>query len=157
MIVVTRLSRLFAGQPESISHARAFTRTFVFERVPDELFRAVELVVSELCTNAVEHTASGEEGGHFVLELELHGDHVRVSVIDFGSPSPPIVNDEPAGTEAVRGRGLFIVEAFSRLGEANRCESGDGSGRTSSAHQCERAADTAPSAAPAHCQLLNWS
>ncbi|XRQ08902.1 ATP-binding protein [Actinomadura welshii] len=111
---MTRLSRLFAGRPESISEARAFGRAFLGDRLPDEVAGLVELVVSELCTNAVEHTASGEDDGRFVLELELLEEHVRVAVVDMGAQTRPAVNDEPSGPDVVSGRGLFIVEAVSK-------------------------------------------
>ncbi|MFG2022036.1 ATP-binding protein [Actinomadura geliboluensis] len=114
VIDVMRLSRLFAGRPESVSEARAFGRAFIGDRVPDEVAGLVELVVSELCTNAVEHTASGEDGGSFVLELELQDGHVRVAVVDMGAQTRPAVNDEPSGPDAVSGRGLFIVESVSK-------------------------------------------
>ncbi len=113
VIEVKRLSRMFPGRRESISDARAFARAFVVGRSSDDLADTAELVVSELCTNAVEHTASGEEGGQFVLELEVHDGCVRVGVIDFGAQTEPTVNDgEPC--DAVTGRGLFIVEAVSK-------------------------------------------
>lgn len=114
VVDVTRLSRLFAGRRDSISQARAFGRAFIADRVPDEVAGLVELVVSELCTNAVEHTASGEDGGSYVLELELQDGHVRVAVVDMGALTQPAVNDEPSGPDAVSGRGLFIVEAVSK-------------------------------------------
>ncbi|WP_242608695.1 ATP-binding protein [Actinomadura formosensis] len=114
VIDVTRWSRLFAGRPESIRDARAFGRAFVGGRVPDEVAGLVELVVSELCTNAVEHTASGEDGGSFVLELDVENGHVRVAVVDMGALTYPVVKDDPDGPTAVSGRGLFIVESVSK-------------------------------------------
>ncbi|GAA4078910.1 hypothetical protein GCM10022214_41500 [Actinomadura miaoliensis] len=114
VVDVRRLSRLFEGRPESISEARAFAWAFMVGRVPDELADQVALVVSELCTNAVEHTASGEVGGKFVLELEVFPEHVRVSVVDMGAPSLPKLSCEGADLEAVNGRGLFIVDAVSK-------------------------------------------
>ncbi|QXJ23626.1 ATP-binding protein [Actinomadura graeca] len=114
MIDVTRWSRLFAGQPQSIGDARAFARALVVDRAPDDLVRTVELVVSELCTNAVEHTASGEDGGEFVLELEVQCGHVRVGVLDMGAQTRPAVSDQASGSDVISGRGLFIVEAVSK-------------------------------------------
>ncbi|GAA2282280.1 ATP-binding protein [Actinomadura luteofluorescens] len=124
VIDVTRLSRLFAGRPESISEARAFGRAFIADRVPDEVAGLVELVVSELCTNAVEHTASGEDDGNFVLELELQDGHVRVAVVDMGAQTQPTVNDEPSGPDAVSGRGLFLVDAVSKAWGSERVRVG---------------------------------
>jgi anti-sigma regulatory factor (Ser/Thr protein kinase) len=114
VIDVTRLSRLFPGLPESVGEARRFAWTFVADAVPGELAERVELVVSELCTNAVEHTASGDPGGWF-LDLEVHSDHVRVVVIDKGAPP----GEAPAlrvasGPYAISGRGLHIVAALSK-------------------------------------------
>ena len=114
VVDVRRLSRLFEGRPEAISEARAFACAFMVGRVPEELAEQAALVVSELCTNAVEHTASGEVGGTFVLELELFAEHVRVSVVDMGAPSVPQLSCEEADLEAVNGRGLFIVDAVSK-------------------------------------------
>lgn len=84
------------------------------ERVPDDLMETAELVVSELCTNAVEHTASGETDGHFILELEIHTGRVRVSVVDLGAQTRPAVNDAQASDDAESGRGLLIVDAVSK-------------------------------------------
>jgi anti-sigma regulatory factor (Ser/Thr protein kinase) len=114
VIDVTRLSRLFEGRTESIRDARAFARAFIAERVPDDLVETAELVVSELCTNAVEHTASGDTGGHFILELEIHTGRVRVSVVDLGAQTRPAVNDAQADDDAESGRGLLIVDAVSK-------------------------------------------
>ncbi|MFD0857215.1 ATP-binding protein [Actinomadura adrarensis] len=111
---MTRLSRLFSGRPESVRDARCFAWTYVAERVTGELAHSVELVVSELCTNAVEHTASGRPGGWFLLELEMHPDHVRVSVMDNGALATVPASSDGVDLDAVSGRGLFIVEAVSK-------------------------------------------
>lgn len=114
VIGVTRWSRLFTGRPQSISDARAFSRAYMIKKAPEDVVTTVELVVSELCTNAVEHTASGEEDGHFVLELEAHPEHVRVAVVDLGAQTDPVVRDEAASVDAISGRGLLIVDAVSK-------------------------------------------
>ena len=114
MVVVRRLSRLFEGRPESVGAARAFARAFLIGRVSEELADRAVLVVSELCTNAVEHTASGEVGGKFVLELEVSPGRVLVGVVDMGAPSRPKLCFEAVGVDAANGRGLFIVEAVSK-------------------------------------------
>ncbi|QXJ22792.1 ATP-binding protein [Actinomadura graeca] len=114
MIDVTRWSRLFAGRPQSIGDARAFARALVVDRASDALAETVELVVSELCTNAVEHTASGEEDGKFVLEVEMQNGHVRVGVLDMGAQTRPTVSNQASGADVTSGRGLFIVEAVSK-------------------------------------------
>ncbi|MBG6086995.1 ATP-binding protein [Actinomadura viridis] len=106
---------MFSGRPESVGDARRFAWTFAADQVPVDVADMVELVVSELCTNAVEHTASGEPGGWFILELEVHTDHVRVIVIDQGAPSGsvPALGKVP-DLDATSGRGLPIVDAVSK-------------------------------------------
>jgi anti-sigma regulatory factor (Ser/Thr protein kinase) len=55
--------RVFPGRPDQIAHARDFTRR-VLGLCP-VLDEAV-LLVSELATNAIEHTATGNEGSFHV-------------------------------------------------------------------------------------------
>jgi histidine kinase-like protein len=67
------------------------------------------LVVSELVTNAIVHTAST----HIVCELHDGGDLVRIAVRDEGcAPGEP----HPAcgRSEEEHGRGLFLVDALCR-------------------------------------------
>lgn len=109
---MTRWCRLFNGTPEAVGLARKFARLVLADHV---LADAVELVVSELATNAIEHTESGRPGGLFVVELEVFADHVEVAVIDMGSDSRPVlVGDDPADEATLSGRGLHIVRALSK-------------------------------------------
>lgn len=62
----------------------------------------VELLTSELASNAVLHTQ-----GPFGVEVSVDGDIVRVAVHD-GDPTPPTMRDGAA--TAVTGRGMRIVE-----------------------------------------------
>jgi anti-sigma regulatory factor (Ser/Thr protein kinase) len=75
-------------------------------RLEPECFAAVELVVSELVTNAVRH--SGAHAGHpILLEVLCSRERVRVSVSDPGHGFP-----RPAGPpdlERVGGWGLHLV------------------------------------------------
>lgn len=104
-------SRLFDGKPEEITEARRFARMVC---AGHECVEMVELVVSELGTNAVQHTASGGPSGFFVVELEVDCRHVRVSVVDMGAGTEPALSsNDPADSEAVSRRGLRIVEAVS--------------------------------------------
>jgi serine/threonine-protein kinase RsbW len=67
------------------------------------------ICVSELCANAITHTASGR-GGVFTVEVHLPRDGVaRVAVTDDGSASVPAATS--AGPTAEGGRGLAIVAA----------------------------------------------
>lgn len=50
------------------------------------------LVVSELGTNAVKHTASGTPAGMFVVTVEREDGRSRVSVQDMGSDGKPAIH-----------------------------------------------------------------
>ncbi|MER5910883.1 SpoIIE family protein phosphatase [Streptomyces sp. NPDC001982] len=93
--------------PEAVRHARRFTRrTLRSWGVPDDHMDAVQLVVSELVTNALVHT-----GGQVRLDLTLVNHRFRVAVAD-SSPRTP-VKPTSLGWEATGGRGIVLVEAMS--------------------------------------------
>jgi anti-sigma regulatory factor (Ser/Thr protein kinase) len=79
---------------------------------------ALMTCVSELCANAIAHTASGN-GGVFIVELDLSRPGVaRLAVTDEGSPSVPAAAslDLPAAASldlmGEGGRGLALVAAY---------------------------------------------
>jgi DNA-binding NarL/FixJ family response regulator len=81
-----------------------------------ELVADVELLVSELVTNAIIHTSSEPR-----LEVHVRRGLVRVSVYD-SDPNPPVARDAPPPD--LGGRGLrFVNELSSRWGSER---SGDG-------------------------------
>src|SRR4051812_46071513 len=71
--------------------------------------RAVELVLSELTTNAIRHSASGEPGGIVHIRLaEMDDDTVRVEIGDDGPRTRP--DDHWTAQDAADfGRGLTVV------------------------------------------------
>ncbi len=70
------------------------------------------IVVSELLANSLKH-ASPLTSGQLIVTLAVDPALVEIAVTDGGSPSQrPRV--EHAGTTAVGGRGLAMVEALSR-------------------------------------------
>ncbi|MFE7580338.1 ATP-binding protein [Streptomyces gardneri] len=73
----------------------------------------VALVVSELVTNAVVHTASGR----VICEIREGEDTLRIAVRDEGGPAGPRMRD--CGEEE-RGRGLLIVDALCTAWGADR-------------------------------------
>ncbi|UNO44340.1 ATP-binding protein [Streptomyces sp. MST-110588] len=80
----------------------------------------VELVVSELFTNAVRHTESQSVG----CELTLNGARLRVEITDQGrGTSTPHI--QPGSVDKECGRGLFLVGALSE----NWGVRADGAGR----------------------------
>ncbi len=65
--------------------------------------------ISELCANAIAHTASGR-GGVFTVEVDCSRDGVaRVAVTDDGGPSVPVPGSLDLMAEG--GRGLALVAA----------------------------------------------
>lgn len=102
--------RTFPGQPDEISRARHFTYHYL-RHTP--AVAEVCLMVSEVTTNAVQHSRSGQPGGEFTLTLTMEDTGVRVEVEDEGSTFgavPHVENAEPS--EAEHGRGLAVVEAL---------------------------------------------
>ncbi|PKV86861.1 ATP-binding protein [Streptomyces sp. TLI_146] len=106
------------GSPEEVARARRWTRDVLREHPRGD---DAVLVVSELGTNALTHTA-----GHVLrVMLTVTEGRVTVAVTDSGgAPDGPKVTEAPE--EAVHGRGLNIVMAL-----ANRLSvTGDEAGRT---------------------------
>lgn len=96
----------FPGSPEQVSRARRFVADALG---PVPVLDEIVLLVSELSTNAVLHTASGE-GGTFEISI-LPGPgpgSVRIEVRDSGSGRIPALR--PGEALAETGRGLGLVE-----------------------------------------------
>jgi anti-sigma regulatory factor (Ser/Thr protein kinase) len=99
-------ARTFAGSPEEIRNVRHFVRQLL-EDCP--VIDDVILLVSELATNAVRHTASGRDGTFCVLVQAADG-RARVEVHDLGSDTAPAVRH--AGAPGESGAGLAVVETI---------------------------------------------
>lgn len=112
-------SRIFSGTHDQIAQARAFAKE-ILGTVP--VLDDVVLLVSELCANAVLHTASGD-GGKFEVVICRSNRQVRVEVRDDGSERQPVIS--PPGLAAV-GRGLQLVAALAEYWGYR----GDRNGRT---------------------------
>ncbi|OMI39106.1 regulatory protein [Streptomyces sparsogenes DSM 40356] len=69
------------------------------------------MIVSELSTNAVTHTASGSPTGTFHVALALSKQVVAISVTDDGG-KPETPHPAEPDQEATHGRGLSIVMAL---------------------------------------------
>ena len=104
---VTKRSAIeLPGTLGSVPAARRYVRTVLGPEYDD-----VELAVSELVTNAVQHSDSAKDG-KVTLELAVGAGRVRVDVTDDGSATRhPRLADPPVDSE--HGNGLKIVRAIS--------------------------------------------
>jgi serine/threonine-protein kinase RsbW len=112
------VSIVFAGTPESAPAARRLIRDLLAgcPRLDD-----CELVATELIANAIRHSASGNEGGTFLLTITAAADRIRLEVEDQGSTQEmhdwyhdAMRNAIPAQADAADdcGRGLALVQAI---------------------------------------------
>jgi anti-sigma regulatory factor (Ser/Thr protein kinase) len=112
-------ARTFRGVPASVPEARRFVAELLVGCPAREVLMTC---VSELSTNAIVHTASGQ-GGAFTIEVTLPRPGVaRIAVTDEGALSPPMPAHLPAaglpgppaerGPLAEGGRGLALVAAY---------------------------------------------
>lgn len=103
------VTRRLAGTPDQVAHARAIVREML--GADHALLEDVLLMTSELTTNALRHSASGDEEGTLALSVSCTDRWVRVMVRDEGSTEFPRVLQ--AGTGAVGGRGIALVDRLS--------------------------------------------
>ncbi|MDF5753860.1 ATP-binding protein [Spongiactinospora sp. TRM90649] len=98
------------GNERAPKAARAILRDFWKGNAFDEsCLDDLLLVTSELVTNAILHTASGD-GGMVVLAVQVRPSCVRIEVTDEGSPTEPRVGPPEVFTEG--GKGLALVAAL---------------------------------------------
>jgi anti-sigma regulatory factor (Ser/Thr protein kinase) len=95
------------GVERSVAGGRRFVRETLGSRHP--ALDMVALGVSELATNAIMHTPSGD-GGQITIGLTATGPVVRAEVTNDGTMAgePHIRVD----TEAEHGRGILIIDAL---------------------------------------------
>ncbi|MBG0820093.1 ATP-binding protein [Planomonospora sp. ID91781] len=101
------MSRHFLGSTASVCEARRFVTAFL-NGWP--IVEAAELIVSELATNAVRHSASGRFGGRFLVTIHVGRDRLWLAVLDEGGPRTPEVLLD--GQEDEGGRGLLLVSTL---------------------------------------------
>jgi len=105
--------------PTSVGGARRFVRDVLMSRhVPDRVVGVVELLTSEVVTNAIIHGGSGPR-----LVIEIRVDAVRVAVCDLSADVP--VRRTPR-LDDVSGRGVVIVD---QLASAWGVEAEQGGGK----------------------------
>ena len=97
------VTRQFNCEPGAVTAARVMVHD-ALAPWPRQVVETVELVASELATNAVRHARTG-----FEMTIEAN-EEIRVEVTDRGAGRPTPVSPEPRD---LTGRGLRIVEALS--------------------------------------------
>lgn len=112
--------RTFEGRPEHLTKVREFARLVAGGRDGADV---MEMVLSELAGNAIQHSRSGEPGGEFALQVLDMQDRWHVRVFDQGGPREPRICEltsiesvedlDKLGDEAEAGRGLAMVAAVS--------------------------------------------
>jgi anti-sigma regulatory factor (Ser/Thr protein kinase) len=103
-----RGARRFPGRPEHVRAARRFVAAPLAAWPATQ--EAALLLVSEVVTNAILHSASGDEGGSVEVRYALDDQEVYVEVADAGSAGQP--RRHGVYLEGVSGRGLALVAAM---------------------------------------------
>ncbi|GAA3446020.1 ATP-binding protein [Planomonospora venezuelensis] len=101
-----RVLRL-AGSPDQVARARRLISAILGRDHP--LYDDCVLLTSEIATNAVIHSRSGD-GGVFTVTVSCSPGCVRVCVQDEGSAEAPCLCH--ASAEDTGGRGLPLLEAL---------------------------------------------
>ncbi|MFD7512449.1 ATP-binding protein [Streptomyces sp. NPDC059853] len=98
------------SRPASVAAARELVRhRLTGWGVPRDLVDTARLIVSELVTNALLHTASDR----IVCRVERRGRQLRIEVADQGPGLDPRVPAAgPSDPDAEGGRGLLLLDAM---------------------------------------------
>ncbi len=103
MIDIIEVRTLLTPHPTSVGAARRFVRDVLMSRrVADGVVSTVELLTSEVVTNAILHTESAPE-----LVVAVAESRVRIEVHDGSSAVPVVLQPDPY---AQSGRGMTIVD-----------------------------------------------
>ncbi|WP_424533963.1 ATP-binding protein [Sphaerisporangium viridialbum] len=97
-----------AGDPDAVARARRLVSSALGTGHP--LHDDCVLLTSEIATNAVVHSDSGD-GGTFTLSVSYAADWVRIACQDAGSLDPPF-GWRPSSPLDTGGRGLLLLEAL---------------------------------------------
>ncbi|GGK70357.1 hypothetical protein Sme01_27730 [Sphaerisporangium melleum] len=106
------------GSPESVGRAREYVRRKLGDAHP--AVDDVTLLVSEVVTNAILHSDSGD-GGTVTLALTDCDEYVHVDVVDAGGRGAPRLCGESL---AEGGRGLMLVDLISERWDVRADEAG---------------------------------
>lgn len=98
--------KLVPGTGEHVRQARLFVKQTLGDC---PVVEDAVLLVSELATNAIAHTASGRDG-KFLVTVYRDQRRARVEVLDAGSDKIPVVRSWEDGRES--GNGLAVVDCI---------------------------------------------
>jgi anti-sigma regulatory factor (Ser/Thr protein kinase) len=98
------------GGAEAVGLARARVAQFLRDAVSPERLYDLQLLVSEVVTNAVRHGGAGH-GEHVDVRIALTGSQVRLEVRDPGPGFADVTPQLPA-TDRGGGYGLYLVDLF---------------------------------------------
>lgn len=97
--------------PGDLQHARSLAARYARGLgLPPKLVADLQLIVTELATNSLEHG-----GGACRLAFWRHDGHVVCEAADSGRLDDPLAGRLPAAPGRPRGRGLFLVNAMADL------------------------------------------
>jgi anti-sigma regulatory factor (Ser/Thr protein kinase) len=102
-------TRRFRGGADQVLEVRHW----VEDLLPECAARAdVLLLASELCTNAIVHSQSGEAGGQFSVDVDWAPTLARVVIGDQGSAKAPAMASRTGDAAQLgeSGRGLLLVD-----------------------------------------------
>jgi signal transduction histidine kinase len=102
LVMITR--REFGPETRSVPTARHFLIGLLRD-IPSDICERATLMISELATNAVQHSRTG-----FVVQVELTVETLTIDVTDTGIGQPRLRFATPQDPS---GRGLQIVKALS--------------------------------------------
>lgn len=97
-----------AGDPDAVALARRLVSSALGTEHP--LHDDCVLLTSEIATNAVMHSGSGD-GGTFTVSVSFSAGRVRIAVQDAGSEDPPF-GWRPTSALDTGGRGMLLLEAL---------------------------------------------
>ncbi|WP_067475260.1 ATP-binding protein [Actinomadura hibisca] len=101
--------RAYPGRKEQVSVARRFAESLF---AAGHCAEAVGFAVSELATNALRYTRSGDDAGWFGVEI-VDDDPVYVAVTDLGGDKVPVLWPESIGDQyREHGRGLRALSTM---------------------------------------------
>lgn len=105
------IRREFRGTPHEVTLARDFVQRHLPSSCPPTAVEEIALCVSEVTTNAIQHTRSGHDG-RFAVLMDVEVATVHIEVYDGGPVDKPAYHGADEFDEG--GRGLLLVGACAR-------------------------------------------